>query len=169
MRLSALTSLPAKSGLKTVGPRIAPKTDPKSTYEMPRARRSGGYMSPAAVRTSSADALDEPVRMKPTITASVEPTCVPSAVTAQPVPPTMKPTIEHGPAAVAVHRAPGDRAGARGGDEEDRRAEAEQPLDAGDEDERQRRHGRDELHDGRVDGERRREDQRVAADDPVEV
>src|SRR6478752_10714626 len=26
---------------------LAPNTDPKSTYEMPRARREGGYMSPA--------------------------------------------------------------------------------------------------------------------------
>src|SRR5207245_2068943 len=77
VRLSALTSLPAKSGLKTVGPRIAPNTDPNSTYEIPRARRSGRYMSPAAVRTRSADALDDPVRMKLTITAVVEPTCVP--------------------------------------------------------------------------------------------
>ena len=76
---------------------------------------------------------------------------------------------EHGPAAEAVHRASGDGAGARGGDEEDRGAEAEQPLDAGDEDERQRRHGRDELHDGRVDGERRGEQERVAPDDAVEV
>src|SRR4051812_27310462 len=47
VRLSALTSLPAKSGLKTVGPRIAPKTDPNSTYEIPRARRTGGDKSPA--------------------------------------------------------------------------------------------------------------------------
>src|SRR3954451_8375203 len=96
VRLSALTSLPAKSGLKTVGPRIAPKTDPNSTYEMPRARRNGRYISPAAVRTRSADALEDPVRMKPTITAAVEPTWVPSAVTAQPVPPTMKPTMSTG-------------------------------------------------------------------------
>src|SRR3954469_1443205 len=84
VRLSALTSLPANSGLNTVGPRIAPKTDPNSTYEIPRARRNGRYISPAAVRTRSADALEDPVRMKPTITAAVEPTWVPSAVTAQP-------------------------------------------------------------------------------------
>ena len=46
---------PAKSGLKTAGPRIAPKTEPKSTSEIPRARRSGGYMSPAAVRIEERD------------------------------------------------------------------------------------------------------------------
>ena len=55
----------------------------------------------------------------------------------------------------------------RRGDEEDRGAEPEQSLDAGDEDERQRRHRRDELHDGGVDGERRGEQERVAADDAV--
>ena len=41
-------------------------------------------------------ALDEPVRVKPTTTARVEPACVPSAVTTQPVPPTMKPMISTG-------------------------------------------------------------------------
>ena len=96
VRSSAVSSFPEKSGLKTVGPRIAPKTDPNRTYEMPRARRSGGYMSPAAVRTSNAAALDEPVSVKPTMTATVDVVCVPSAVTAQPVPPTRKPTTSTG-------------------------------------------------------------------------
>ena len=44
---SASTSFPAKSGANTAGPRIAPNTEPKRTNEIPRARRSGGYMSPA--------------------------------------------------------------------------------------------------------------------------
>ena len=58
-------SFPAKSGPKTVGPRIAPKTDPKSTYEMPRARRSGGYMSPAAARDQQRDATRGADERKP--------------------------------------------------------------------------------------------------------
>src|SRR5207245_8106787 len=96
VRLSAFRFLPAKSGLKTVGPRIAPNTEPNSTYEMPRARRAGGYISPAAVRTSSDVALEEPVSANPTITATVDVVCVPSAVSAQPVPPTRKPSTRTG-------------------------------------------------------------------------
>ena len=58
-------SRPASSGLNTAGPRIAPKTEPNSTSAMPRARRSGGYMSPAAVRASSPVALAAPTRIRP--------------------------------------------------------------------------------------------------------
>jgi len=89
----ASTSLPANIGLKTVGPRIAPKTEPKSTYEIPRARRAGGYMSPAAVRMSSATALAAPIIPKPAITAKVESMRVASAVNAQPAAPTTKPKL----------------------------------------------------------------------------
>src|SRR6266545_21243 len=89
----ASTSLPANIGLKTVGPRIAPKTEPKSTYEIPRARRAGGYMSPAAVRMSSATALAAPIIPKPAITAKVESVRVASAVNAQPAAPTTKPKL----------------------------------------------------------------------------
>src|SRR6266542_2435899 len=90
---SAPTSLPANIGLNTVGPRIAPKTEPKSTYEIPRARRAGRYMSPAAVRMSSATALAAPIIPKPAITAKVESMRVASAVNAQPAAPTTKPKL----------------------------------------------------------------------------
>ena len=43
----------AKSGPKTTGPQIAPETAPKSTNDIPRARRSGGNISAAAARASS--------------------------------------------------------------------------------------------------------------------
>ena len=51
---------------------------------MPRARRSGGYMSPAAVRISSAIPFAAPVSAKPAITAGVESMFVASAVSEQP-------------------------------------------------------------------------------------
>ncbi len=84
VNVEASTSRPANSGPNTAGPRIAPKTEPKSTYEMPRARRSGGYMSPAAVRISSAVPFAAPVSPKPAITSGVESRFVASAVSEQP-------------------------------------------------------------------------------------
>ena len=51
---------------------------------MPRARRSGGYMSPAAVRISSAIPLALPVSQKPRITSGVESAAVAAAVRAHP-------------------------------------------------------------------------------------
>ena len=83
-------------GLKTVGPRMAPNTDPKSTYEIPRARRAGGYMSPAAVRMSSDVALTTPIRTKPAITSSVESVRAASAVNPHPIAPTAKPKLTTG-------------------------------------------------------------------------
>jgi hypothetical protein len=80
----ASRSRPANSGPNTAGPRIAPNTEPNSTYEIPRARRSGGYMSPAAVRISSAIPLAAPVSANPRMTSGVESTLVASAVSAQP-------------------------------------------------------------------------------------
>src|SRR5436305_8877010 len=87
------TSLPANMGLKTVGPRIAPKTEPKRTYEIPRARRAAGYMSPAAVRISSDVALTTPIRTNPAITRRVESVRVASAVNPQPIAPSAKPAL----------------------------------------------------------------------------
>ncbi len=71
---------------------------------------------------------------------------------------------DHRPPADPVHQ-PARRDRRRGRrDEEDRRAEPEQPLDPGHEHERDRRHRRDELEHRRVDGHRRGEQQRVAPD-----
>src|SRR2546423_14832785 len=60
---------------------------------MPRARRAGGYMSPAAVRIRSDTALAAPINAKPAITSSVESSRVARAVTAQPTAPTAKPKL----------------------------------------------------------------------------
>ena len=81
---SPSSSRPASSGLKTNGPRIAPKTAPNSTSAMPCARRSGGYMSPAAVRASSAVPLAVPTSTRPPSTAGADGSALPSAASAQP-------------------------------------------------------------------------------------
>src|SRR3954467_647311 len=93
---AASSFFPAKSGPKTVGPRIAPNTDPKSTYEMPRARRAGGHMSPAAARVSNEIPLEAPTNTKPGSRAAVEPVLVASAVSRQPQEPSAKPTVSTG-------------------------------------------------------------------------
>ncbi len=67
----------------------------------------------------------------------------------------------------AIHRAPRNGAGDCGRDEKDCRAEAKEALDAGHEDEGQRRYGGNELDDGRVDGERCCEQKRIAPNDAV--
>ncbi len=76
---------------------------------------------------------------------------------------------EHRLAPEPVHRAAGDaRSQARRG-EEDRRSQPEQPPLAGHEHERDRRDGRGELQDDRVDRRHRGEDDGVAADDSFEL
>ena len=89
-------SRPASSGLNTAGPRIAPNTEPKSTSAMPRARRSGGYMSPAAVRASSPVAVAVPTRISPASTARAHPCAVPSAASRHPAMPQPKPPARIG-------------------------------------------------------------------------
>ena len=81
---AASSSRSANSGPNTAGPRIAPNTEPNRTYEIPRARRSGGYMSPAAVRMSSAMPLAPPVSRNPRMSSTEESTLVARAVSAQP-------------------------------------------------------------------------------------
>ena len=92
---SASSSLPANNGLKTVGPRIAPKTAPKRTSEIPRARRSGGYMSPAAVRASRAIPCAPPIAAKPVTSSTAESMPQASAVTQQPTIPRREAAREH--------------------------------------------------------------------------
>ena len=89
-------SRPASSGLNTAGPRIAPKTDPNSTSAIPRARRCGGYMSPAAVRASSPVALAAPTSTSPARTATAQPCAVPSAASREPAIPQPKPPARIG-------------------------------------------------------------------------
>ena len=93
---SASSSCPANKGLKTVGPRIAPKTAPKRTSEIPRARRSGGYMSPAAVRASSAMPCAPPIAANPVTSSTAESIPHASAVTQHPAIPSTKPPASTG-------------------------------------------------------------------------
>ena len=129
--VSAATSLPANSGPKSAGPRTAPKTEPKRTYEIPRARRSGGYMSPAAVlieeRHRSGDpgereACDERDSRAPVGANGSE------AVADRAEEET---DDDHRDAAEAVHGAPGREGGQRRGCQEDRGARAEQRPESG--------------------------------------
>src|SRR6266536_879312 len=147
VNVSAETSLPAKSGPKTAGPKMAPNTAPKSTSEIPLALRSGGYMSPAAVRMSRVTAPETPIRTKPAMTASPESQFVPAAVSTQPADPSRKPVAITGTRPT--------------------RSKAEERLDPGHEHERQREDGRAQLEYSQVDRHDRRQDRRVAAD--VEV
>ena len=93
---SASTCLPENMGLNTAGPSTAPSTAPDSTYEMPRARRAGAYMSPAAARISSEVAMPIPIRMNPRIRSGVEPAWVAAAVSAQPPACAAKPVASTG-------------------------------------------------------------------------
>ncbi len=87
---------PASSGLKTSGPRIAPNTAPNRTSAMPCARRAGGYMSPAAVRASSAVPLAAPTATSPSSTIGADPRALPAAASAQPTAPAQKPPASTG-------------------------------------------------------------------------
>ena len=84
-------SLPASSGLKTAGPRIAPNTAPNSTSAIPRARCDGGYMSPAAVRASSDVPLEAPTPTRPASTSGAESVVQPIAASVPPAPPSTNP------------------------------------------------------------------------------
>ena len=107
---SVSSSLPAKSGRKTSGPSTAPKRAPKRTYEIPRARRSGGYMSAAAARASRIVPCATPTSAKPATTSAAESSSQPSAVVRQPAMPGEAAAGEHRHAAVAVHQPAGGSA-----------------------------------------------------------
>ena len=131
---------------------------------MPRARRSGGYMSPAAVRASSATPPAAPVSAMPAITTAVESVRVASATSEQPSDAITNPPAITGTRPKRSIARPAGQRGEAGRGEEDRRAEPEQPRDPGDLHERDRVHGRRELEEARVHGERRGEQDRVALD-----
>lgn len=95
-RASPSRSRPLRRGLKTAGPRMAPKTAPKRTSAIPRARRVGGYMSPAAVRASSEMPPAAPTQRSPGTTPAGESAAEPSAVSNPPMTPSPKPTARTG-------------------------------------------------------------------------
>ena len=77
---SASTScLSPNSGRKMSGPSAAPNTAPKRTSEMPRARRSAGYMSAAAARERSTVPDAAPTSARPRTTSAVDDQAQPNA------------------------------------------------------------------------------------------
>ena len=143
----------AKSGPNTTGPQIAPDTAPKSTKDMPRARRSGGNISAAAARESSTIAPAAPTSARPRQTRNAD-------TAEQPTATVRADRAEHEAAADDRHRPlrsisrPAGPTAIAPEREEDRGAEPEDPLDARDRDERQRAERRCELEHARVANER---------------
>ena len=88
--------LPWSIGLNTAGPRIAPNTAPNRTSAIPCARRSGGYMSPAAVRARRAVPLAIPISTKAVNTSTALSVADPIAATTPPTAPTAKPAARTG-------------------------------------------------------------------------
>ena len=81
----------AKSGPKSTGPQIAPETAPKSTNDIPRARRSGGNISAAAARARRTIDADPPTSARPRQTRKADVAAQPPATVPQPMPPSTKP------------------------------------------------------------------------------
>src|SRR3954470_21189916 len=72
-----------KSGPKTTGPQTAPDTAPKSTNDMPRARRSGGNISAAAARENWTTPPEPPINASPSATIAPDVAAQPAATTPQ--------------------------------------------------------------------------------------
>ena len=147
--VSSSRSLPANSGRKTSGPSAAPKSAPKRTYEIARAFFSSGYMSAAAVRASRTAPFIAPTPTNPRITSGALSTTQPSAVSRHADHPDDEAACDHRDPTEPVHQPSRGQRGERAGGQEDRRPEAEDRLDAGDEDERDRRDGDGELQHAR--------------------
>ena len=90
-RSSGWRERPENIGPKTSGPQIAPETTPKSTIDIPRARRAGGNISAAAARESSTMVCPAPQRPSPRKTSAPERVAQPAAVTHGPSVPSTKP------------------------------------------------------------------------------
>src|SRR4051795_11771394 len=84
---SALIARWEKSGPKTTGPQTAPDTAPKSTNDMPRARRSGGNISAAAARENWTTPPEPPINASPSATIAPDVAAQPAATTPQPTAP----------------------------------------------------------------------------------
>ena len=107
--------------------------------------RSGGYMSAAAVRASSTAPFIAPTPRKPRITSGALSSDAAERRQHAADRADDEAARDHGNAPEPVHQPSGRQRRERPGGEEDRRAEAEDRLDPGDEDERDRRHGDREL------------------------
>ena len=159
--------LPDSIGLNTAGPRIAPNTAPNRTSAMPCARRSGGYMSPAAVRASRAMPLAIPISTNAVKTSTALSDAEPGGRDHPAHRARGEARGQHGHAPHAVHRPAGERRGERPARQHDGRPEAEQPVDPEHLHERDRGHGGLQLEHARVRRERGRQERRVSADRQV--
>ena len=120
-------------------------------------------MSAAAARASRIVPCAIPTRAKPAITSTAESTSQPSAVVEAARDPGEAASRENGDAAVPVHQASRRERRQRAGGEEDGRPETEDPLDVGDEHERDRPDRDGELNHAGERRQRRGEQDRVAA------
>ena len=134
---------------------------------MPRARRSGGYMSAAAARERMTVPEDAPTRARPRTTSGVESQWQPRATVDVATIPVTKPPRDHLHTTEAIHRAARRKRGQRGRAEEDRRPQADDALDAGDEHERRRPDGDGHLQHPAGGGEPRGEEDAVPPDGEV--
>ena len=164
---SPSSCLPDSIGLNTAGPRIAPNTAPNRTSAMPCARRSGGYMSPAAVRASSAMPLAIPISTNAVNTSTALSDAEPAAATTPPTAPMAKPAASTGTRPTRSIARPANGAASAPHASTTAGPEAEQPVDAEHLDERDRGHGGLQLEHARVRRERGRQERRVSADRQV--
>ena len=124
-------------------------------------------MSPAAVRASRAIPCAPPIAAKPVTSSTAESIPQASAVTQQPTIPSAKPPASTGTRPTRSISRPAGIALSAPGEQEDRRAEPEDPFDPGHEHERGRRDGDAQLqHPGQA-RERPGEQGRVAHDGVV--
>ena len=161
------SSLPAKSGRKTSGPSAAPKSAPKRTIRDParaalrRIHVGGGGAGEEDRPLRDADEREAGDDDSGRIELAAERGRQAPRDTGEAA------AGEHRDPAEPVHQPSGGKRGERARHEEDRRPEAEDALDPGDEDERHRRHGDRELHHPGERRQRRREQDRVAPDREV--
>ena len=142
--VSSSRSFPANIGRNTGGPSAAPNSIQRGRTKFARLR-SSGTCPPTAVRaritapfiTPDAGEADD------TRGCRVDEAAERSRGAGRQKPTRTRRSRRH--AAVAIHAAAAGKRGERARGEEDRRPEAEDRLDPGDEDERDRRHGDREL------------------------
>ena len=124
---------------------------------MPRARRSGGNISAAAARESRTIDCAAPQSASPRKTSTPDSSAQPAAVTTGPPIPSTKPVRITGIRPTRSEIRPAGPTASRAGEQEDGGAEAEDPLDAGDGDDRHRPERDRELDHPRLEDEPERE------------
>ena len=162
--VSSSRSLPAKSGRKTSGPSAAPKSAPKRTYEMARARFSGGVHVRRG-RTREQDAAvhrphpDEARDHQKGVVRQAAERREGAAERSH-----SEATGDDRRAPKPIHQPPRGERRSSTRRQEDRGPQAEDRLDPGHEHERDRRDRDRELQDPGQDDETGREEERVTPD-----